>query len=174
MIYAVALAGAAVVASFWAAPGLEGAAGAALACLMAAIAVSDWRRFRVPDALSALAFVLRGLDILVSPGLQRAEAALDALFRALLLFAVFHAFRALYGWLRRREGMGLGDVKLAGVAGAWIGWPLLPWVIEAAAVVGFCIAFARRKRAGPQMRLPFAVGFAPAIWFGWWLERLGV
>ena len=169
-----ALAGAAVVASLWAAPGLEGAAGAALACLMAAIAVSDWRRFRVPDVLSALALGLRGLDILVSPGLPRAEAASSALIRALAVFLAFYAFRALYGWLRGREGLGLGDVKLAGVAGAWIGWRLLPWVVEAAAIVGFGVALARRKRARAEMRLPFAVGFAPAIWLGWWLERLGV
>ena len=169
-----ALAAAAVAASFWAAPGLEGAAGAALACLMAAIAVSDWRRFRVPDRLNAMALALRGLDILVSSGGPRAEAAADALIRALLLVAAFYVFRALYGWLRRREGLGLGDVKLAGVAGAWVGWPLLPWVVEAAALVGFGVAFARRKHAKGEVRLPFAVGFAPAIWLGWWLERLGV
>jgi leader peptidase (prepilin peptidase)/N-methyltransferase len=173
--YPVALACAAILASLWAAPGLDGAAGACLACLMLAIAVSDWRRYRVPDRLNALALALRGLDIAISPDGPRGEAALDALARAVVTFAAFYLFRAVYGWARGREGLGLGDVKLAGVAGAWVDWRLLPWIVEAAALFGLALALARGRRFGlkADSRLPFAVGLAPAIWLGWWLARLG-
>lgn len=178
MILVVALAfAAASVASLWAAPGWPGVAGSGLAALMLAVAVSDWRRYRVPDRLNLLAFALRGFDILVSPYSSRAEVALELLMRAFVAFALFFAFRALYGFARGREGLGLGDVKLAGVAGAWVGWRLLPWVVEAAALVGLALAMARLRgrRAAPYatMRLPFAAGFAPAIWLGWWFERAG-
>ncbi len=175
MSYAVALACAAVVASLWAAPDLDGVAGAALVCLMLAIAVSDWRRYRVPDRLNALALALRGFDILIAPQGSRGEAALDATVRMAAAFAAFYLFRAAYAALRGREGLGLGDVKLAAVAGAWVEWRMLPWVVEAAAVCGLALAIARRRRGGlrADTRLPFAVGFAPAIWLGWWLERVG-
>ena len=175
MSYAVALACAAVVASLWTAPGFDGAAGAVLACLTLAIAVSDWRRYRVPDRLNALALALRGLDILIAPEGPRAEVALDAFVRAGAAFAAFYLFRAAYYRMRGREGLGLGDVKLAAVAGAWVEWRLLPWVVEAAALFGLALALARRRRGGlkADTRLPFAVGFAPAIWLGWWWARMG-
>lgn len=169
--------GVAAAASLWAAPGWSGVAGAALAALMFAIALSDWRRYRVPDRLNLLALLLRGFDILVSPSVSRADAALDALTRAVVASACFFAFRALYRFARGREGLGLGDVKLAAVAGAWVEWRLLPWVVEAAALFGLALAFARYRggRGGARgpMRLPFAAGFAPAIWLGWWCARLG-
>jgi leader peptidase (prepilin peptidase)/N-methyltransferase len=169
--------GAAAIASLWAAPDLHGVAGALLAALMAAIVVSDWRSYRVPDRLNALAVALRGLDILFLSEGARFGAALEALTRALVTAATFYLFRAVYGKLRGREGLGLGDVKLAGVAGAWIGWRLLPWVVEAAAIFVLGLAFWRARNKGnlpkADARLPFAVGFAPAIWLGWCVQQLG-
>ena len=140
--------------------------------IMLAIARSDWRSYRVPDRLNALALALRGVDIALSPT-PRSPDALDSLFGALIASGAFYLFRAAYGWLRGQEGLGLGDVKLAGVAGAWIDLRLLAFVIEFAALAGLTLALIRRR--GPlkgNTRVPFAVGFAPAIWLGWWLERL--
>jgi len=148
--------------------------GAALASLMLGIAVSDWRRFRVPDKLTAQALALRALDLMVG---WQAEAFLDASLRAASAAALFYLFRLAYRRWRGREGMGLGDVKLAAVAGAWVDWRLLPYVVEAAALTGLALALAhaRRKGATPRgdLKLPFAVGFAPAIFFGWSLSHLG-
>lgn len=42
------------------------------------------------------------------------------------------------------EGIGLGDVKLAGVAGAWLDWMTLAIVVEAAALVAV-VAYALRR-----------------------------
>ena len=152
--------------------------GAALAALMFAIAVSDWRRYRVPDALTALALVLRAVDLVVAPPGPRIEALADASLRAAAVAAMFYLFRVAYRRLRRREGLGLGDVKLAAVAGAWVDWRLLPYVVEAAALFGLALALFRTRREGAALRggmkLPFAVGFAPAIFLGWGLGRLGL
>jgi len=148
------------------------AVAAALALLMAAIAVSDWRSYRVPDPLVALALLLRAACSLFEPE----DLALAAL-RALIVAALFYLFRFAYRRLRGREGLGLGDVKLAAVAGAWVDWPLLPYVVEAAALFGLALALIAAFRQGDRPRadqkLPFAVGFAPAIFLGWSLGQLG-
>lgn len=151
---------------------------AGLAALMSAIALSDWRRYRVPDRLTALALVLRVVDVLVDPPGPRVEVIAETAARAATLAALFYVFRAAYRWWRGREGLGLGDVKLAAVAGAWIDWPLLPFVVEFAALSGLALALYRAARSGAGLRgdtkLPFGVGFAVAIFVGWQAQRLNL
>ena len=53
-----------------------------------------------------------------------------ALIIALPLLGLMAGYRALRG----RDGLGLGDVKLAAVAGAWLGLPVLFAAIELAAL----------------------------------------
>jgi len=147
--------------------------GLALAGLMLAIAVSDWRRYRVPDPLVALALALRVFDLLTAPPGPRGEALLAAFVRATAMAGFFWLFRLAYRRLRKREGMGLGDVKLAAVAGAWVDWPLLPFVVEFAALFGVGVALLRAGRGlRGDTKLPFAVGFAAAIFMGWQWQRL--
>ncbi len=136
----------AVLTSFVASPGWIGAAGAALAALSLAIALIDRRRLIIPDELNALAFVAglaaAGLNTEASPG----TAILQALLRAALMFAAFYAFRAGYRRLRGIEGMGLGDVKLAAVAGVWLDWADLPIAVDIAALSALAAALIRRVR----------------------------
>jgi leader peptidase (prepilin peptidase)/N-methyltransferase len=163
-------------ASFYVAPGLVGLAGAALALNMLAIAVIDWRLFIIPDELSALALA----SGLAAVGFERPNemlaSALDASVRGATMAALFFAFRFAYRRLRRREGMGLGDVKLAGVAGVWLDWPSLPIAVEIAALAALAFILSRHIQAGraldPLMKLPFGAFFAPAIWICWLLARL--
>jgi leader peptidase (prepilin peptidase)/N-methyltransferase len=146
--------------------------GVSLASLMLAIAISDWRRFRVPDPLVALALLLRAVDLVLG---SHGEGWQAALLRAAAMAAFFYLFRAAYRLLRGREGIGLGDVKLAAVAGAWVDWPLLPFVVEFAAIFGLALAFACSGRGlRRDTKLPFAVGFAVAIFVGWQYQRLHV
>ncbi len=66
-----------------------------------------------------------------------------------MLALLFLGLRALYARLRDREGLGLGDVKLAAVAGAWLDWPMIPVAIEIAAFAALSIYVLRnfvRKR----------------------------
>ena len=149
--------------------------GPLLAALMLAIAVSDWRRFRVPDPLTLAALALRGLALLASHSPQAELWATAA--RAGAMTTLFYGFRVVYRRWRGRDGLGLGDVKLAAVAGAWVDWRLLPFVVELAALSGLGVAFFRAARSGASLsaetKLPFAVGFAPAIFVGWQLQSLG-
>jgi leader peptidase (prepilin peptidase) / N-methyltransferase len=162
----------AVLASLAAAPGWGGGAGAVLAGLMLAIAVIDHRRMIIPDELNALAFIA-GL-IAAGAGAEAAPAIaiVHVLARAGLMFALFLAFRAGYRKLRGVEGMGLGDVKLAAVAGVWLDWASLPIVVEIAALSALAAALYARLRGESfdlKGRLPFGAFFAPAIWICWLL-----
>ena len=85
--------------------------------------------------------------------------------------------RAVYFRVRQREGLGLGDVKLAAVAGAWIGWQSLSDVILLAAALALSLAIAlglmRGKELSAAARIPFGCFLAPSIWLVWALGALG-
>ena len=157
--------------SFAVSPNLEGAIGAVLALLMLAIAVSDARHFLVPNVLTAPAFLLGLLFEMVFGAEPIAAAITVCLLRALAAALPFLALMVLYQWLRGRPGLGLGDVKLAAVAGAWLDWFTIAAVIEAAALAAL-ITYAAwryllRRPVTATTRLPFGLFFAPAIWLGW-------
>lgn len=87
----------------------------------------------------------------------------------LFLWLVFHVFRFATG----KEGMGYGDFKLFAVAGAWLGWQMLPLIILLASLTGavygiVLIATGRLKRSTP---MPFGPFLCMATWiglfFGW-------
>lgn len=63
----------------------------------------------------------------------------------------------LYELIRKREGMGMGDVKLLAMIGAWLGLKSIFFVVFVSAVLGsilgIMLMFVRRE--GTQMSLPF-------------------
>jgi leader peptidase (prepilin peptidase)/N-methyltransferase len=166
----------AVATSIAVAPGWSGAAGAALAGLMLAIAVIDQRRMIIPDELNGLAFIIGLVAAGVGADSASAIAILQALLRASVMFALFCAFRVGFRRLRGVEGMGFGDVKLAAVAGVWLDWAFLPVAVEIAALSALAVALYARFRGhgfDPKARLPFGAFFAPSIWISWALAAWG-
>ncbi|MBA7684406.1 hypothetical protein ES703_92801 [subsurface metagenome] len=163
----------ATAASIYAAPVLAGAMGAGLSLLMLAIAVIDARRFIIPDPLNAAALALGFAQAVVLN--ERWTALAEASLRAAALATLFLILRAGYARLRGQDGIGLGDVKLAAVAGAWLDWVVVPLAIEIAAVsaLGAYVihrVFWQRRAIRANARLPFGLFFAPAIWIGWLLQ----
>jgi leader peptidase (prepilin peptidase)/N-methyltransferase len=140
---------------------------------MLAIAIIDARHFIIPNALTLAAFGL-GLG---NAGIQDGwDGVLLALLRSTALVLTFLIVRSAYRWWRGRRGIGLGDVKLAGVAGAWLGWTMLPIAVEMAALAALS-AYAIRWLAGdravrPLTKVPFGLFLAPAIWLCWLLQTL--
>src|SRR5262245_11167471 len=160
-----------IAASLAIAPDLRGALGALLAVVVVAIAATDARHFIIPNELNAAAFGLA----LVAAVAQDSDAALPAMaegiIRGVVLALLFLGISVGYRQLRGRDGLGLGDVKLAGVAGAWLDWQTLAIAIELAALAAIAVYLVCRYTLGqsmsPASRLPFGLFFAPAIWLGW-------
>jgi leader peptidase (prepilin peptidase)/N-methyltransferase len=173
-----AVALAAVVVSVMVAPGLAGLLGAALALDVIAIAAIDARRFIIPDELTLAALVLGIANAGLDPWPEGWSAVFSsigaALARGAVLAGCFFALRALYARLRGREGIGLGDVKLAGAGGVWLAWSTIPVAIEIAALAALAVYVVRQLAGGRVMsataRMPFGLFLAPAIWLGWLLE----
>jgi leader peptidase (prepilin peptidase) / N-methyltransferase len=164
------------IASFAAAPGTSGLLGGALGVLMLAVAVADARAFIIPDKLTVAALAL-ALTNAANEGLARMpENIAVAALRGLVLAVAFFALREMYFRLRHRHGIGLGDVKLAAVAGAWLDWTLIPVAIEIAALTALIVYIAsqlfRRRPLCAAAKLPFGLFFAPAIWFCWLLNAM--
>jgi leader peptidase (prepilin peptidase)/N-methyltransferase len=163
-------------ASLIAAPGPDGLAGALLGALMLAIAVTDARRYLIPNELTAVAAVLALVRAAAIGPDAGTLALLWALGRALIIALPLLALMAGYRALRGRDGLGLGDVKLAAVGGAWLGLPALFAAIELAALaaIGAYLLNAAIKRRPLQSTalLPFGTFLAPAIWLGWLAEAL--
>jgi leader peptidase (prepilin peptidase)/N-methyltransferase len=160
--------------SFAIAPGFEGAFGGALGLLMIGAASADARRFIVPDALSGGAFALGVLHASMMDADSAVDGAVAALTRAALFAGLLWLVRVVYRRVRGRDGLGLGDVKLAAAAGAWLSLPMLPIILEMAAVTALAVYVLRQKRRARALRaagrIPFGAFFALAIWFGWVLE----
>jgi leader peptidase (prepilin peptidase)/N-methyltransferase len=145
---------------------------------MLAIAVVDARRFIIPDVLSlpAIPAGLLASGRLLEPSVAeivRIDHVIGMLAGGLGLWLV----RAAYFRVRQREGLGLGDVKLAAVAGAWIGWQSLSDVILLAAALALSLVIAlglvRGKELSAAARVPFGCFLAPSIWLVWALGALG-
>jgi leader peptidase (prepilin peptidase) / N-methyltransferase len=155
-------------------PDSRGAWGAGLAMLMVAIAAVDARRFIIPDELTAAALAL-GLAYAAIEGADPwAQALAWAVLRGAVPALAFLGVRAAYRRWRGLEGIGLGDVKLAGVAGVWLDYPTIPIAIEIAALAALGAYMIRhlylRRNVRPTTRLPFGLFLAPAIWVAWILD----
>jgi leader peptidase (prepilin peptidase)/N-methyltransferase len=162
--------------SFAASSDWRGAFGAALALLMLAIALSDIRHFIVPDALSGTAFVLGLIFAGLFNDAPLAEAILTCLLRAAAAALPLLVLMLLYEWWRERPGLGLGDIKLAAVAGTWLDWFTIVGVIEVAALSALAAyavwRYVLHRPIVATTPLPFGLFLAPAIWAGWLAEAV--
>jgi leader peptidase (prepilin peptidase)/N-methyltransferase len=168
-----------VICSLFVAGSPDGLFGAFLALLMLAIAAVDAERYLIPNELTGAAFALA----LLRAGSLGADAAwremLWALARAAAVAGPMLLLMIAYRRWRGRDGLGLGDVKLAAVAGAWLSPVTIFAVIELAALAAIGAYLLAALRGRRPLRgtafLPFGAFLAPAIWIGWLVETwLGV
>jgi leader peptidase (prepilin peptidase)/N-methyltransferase len=165
-------------ASLVAVPGGRGLLGGGLALVVIAIARIDARELIIPNTLVLAALALG----LCNAGLTSPAGMLDGLLFAIVRGAafafLFFVLQVGYRKLRRREGLGSGDVKLAAAGGAWLDWVMIPVVIEIAAAAALTVYLSSHlagQRDEPlrlTSRLPFGLFLAPAIWLGWLLQSV--
>lgn len=148
------------------------AATLALTLTLLLIARADLRSFRIPDALS-LPLLVAGLVLASTlPELDRqATVPVDHLIGAAAAFLLFALLGEVVYRRTGQEALGLGDAKLFGASGAWLGWQALPLVLLIASVGGLGYALIERRRTGGS-----AIAFGPWIAVGflavWLLSAL--
>ena len=164
----------AIYVSIMSAPGPSGFLGAGLAIVMLAIAVIDWRSFIIPDWLNMTGASLGIAYAAIRQPDAMLEAIAVAVLRGAVLALIFFALRYAYAKWRGRQGLGLGDVKLAFVAGAWLDWLTIPLAVQLAAFAALSGYLLRQLVFGQSIsvtnRMPFGLFLAPAIWVCWVLE----
>ena len=138
-----------------------------LGTLMIAGADVDARTFLLPNLITFGA--LFG-GIIAAPLLDTThswEAAVQAAARAGCVAGALALFRAGYGWIRNTEGLGLGDVKLAGAIGAWLPLEAIPLCFSIAtggALVTVLLARLSGQTVMRTTRIPFGAFLCPALW----------
>lgn len=167
-----------VVVSLMMLPVLVAATSSILGLAMLGIVLADHRWFIVPDVLSLPAIIIG----LLASGrlLDPAVGSLTSSDHVIGMFAGgigFWLIRAAYAWIRQQEGLGLGDVKLAAAAGAWVGWQELANAVLLAgciALVSITVAsLAGGTRISASDKLPFGCFLAPSIWIVWFVGIYG-
>jgi leader peptidase (prepilin peptidase)/N-methyltransferase len=130
------------------------------------LSLVDILDFRLPDIVT-IPLIAGGL--LLSFWLPDRDP-LGHLIGAVAGFAVLYAIAVLYRRARAREGLGLGDAKLAAAAGAWLGWQALPSVVLVGCLVAFIwvgVGIAFRGRVVLETKIAFGVPLSFAIWVIW-------
>jgi leader peptidase (prepilin peptidase)/N-methyltransferase len=167
----------AVLAGLWGfVPPLAALFSAYLFFTMALITLTDLRHFIVPDVLSLPAIPVGLLaNALIPHGGGWQAGLVDGITGALIGGGVFLGLRLIYSRLRGAEGLGLGDVKLAAVAGAWLGPSPLPSACLAAALAAIAAVLLRRGKHGlhAKLHVPFGSFIAPTIFVFWLGQLLG-
>jgi len=143
-------------------------AAALFCCLMVALAMIDFDHMILPDRIT-LPGIAVGLALqpwLPWGGLR--QAVIGAVLGAAILLAVWG------GWylIRKEEGMGLGDVKMLALMGAFLGWKGVLVALFFGTLTGAVAGVALMRWGTLDMRskLPFgtflALGGLIALFFG--------
>ncbi|MEM6440651.1 MAG: A24 family peptidase, partial [Pseudomonadota bacterium] len=158
-------AGAAGAAAMTATGAAEAWAAAVLAAALMTAVLADLQARLLPDEAVAAAAALGFWRALQGGGPGLEAAVIGGIAGWGGLWALATAYRGVRG----RDGLGLGDAKLAGAAGLWCGWAGLPLVLLAASLAGVIALLAQRAfgKADGATRLPFgpfiAAGMVAAL-----------
>lgn len=123
----------------------------------------DLRIQILPDVVCWPLAMLGALVSVTGLGIDPQTALLGALAGGGSLAVLSTGFRALRGY----EGLGLGDVKIVALAGLWLGWTPLPWLLlmaSAGAIVMHLILY--------RAELDRRIAFGPALVCAFLLVRM--
>jgi leader peptidase (prepilin peptidase)/N-methyltransferase len=128
-----------------------------LVCILIVLFGIDLEHQILPNSIT-LPGVVVGLllSLIAPPGFK--DALLGALLGAGILYAIAGAY---YLW-RREEGMGMGDVKMLAMIGAFLGWKLVILTLVLSSVAGSIIGMAliASRRGGMKYELPYGTFLA--------------
>ena len=138
-----------------------------LVCILIALFGIDLEHQILPNVIT-LPGIMVGLlfSLFAPPGIK------DAVLGALLGGGILYAIAAGYYLWRREEGMGMGDVKMLAMLGAFLGWKAVIVTLVLASFSGAFVGIAMMatQRGGMKYALPFgtflALGAVAAMFVG--------
>lgn len=128
------------------------------------LASIDFEHLLLPDNLvftllwAGLCFSVSGLGVV-----SIEEGVIGVVVTWSLLTIVLHLFIVI----RKKEGLGSGDVKLYSALGAWVGWQQLPLLLALSAALGLVMFLLFKKHTindlDSESRIYTVIPFGPAI-----------
>jgi leader peptidase (prepilin peptidase) / N-methyltransferase len=133
-----------------------------LGCMLIVLFFIDLQHQILPNGITlpgaAAGFIL---SFVTPPGWV--DSLIGLLTGGLILYAVAE----LYVRFRRTEGLGMGDVKMLALIGAFLGWKLMLLTLTAASVLGAAVGLGLivSGSGGMKSKLPFGTFLAVAAMF---------
>ena len=112
----------------------------------------------IPDMITLPGIVL-GLGVSLAPG---GVSPLQSLIGTLVGGAALYFVALLGDWLFKKESMGGGDIKMAAMLGAFLGWQKVLFIFLASAVIGLVVSIAIMFFSA-KLRQTRVVPFGPFI-----------
>ena len=116
----------------------------------------DWRTLRLPNAIT-FPLIILGTVFNASSDLRFTSPS-SAFIGALLGYGLLWILNAGYRLMKNRDGIGMGDAKLLGALGAWLGVSSLPSILLIASVTGMAGGIIWLKWRGHQLQQAFPFG----------------
>jgi leader peptidase (prepilin peptidase)/N-methyltransferase len=105
-----------------------------LILILAYLAYVDLRTFRLPDVIT-IPLILAGLCFNSFSSL-RFITPQESVFGGLLGYLLLWLLNRLYRYIKKQDGIGMGDAKLLSALGVWLGWVALPSILFLASISG--------------------------------------
>jgi leader peptidase (prepilin peptidase)/N-methyltransferase len=143
----------------------------AFLAIMIVITWIDWEHQIIPDELSLGGTLLGWIGAAVCLDITLAASLVGSLVGAGLILGIALLYRAA----RKVDGMGMGDVKLMAMIGAFLGWQMVFAVLFVAAFAGsvYGVYLMRTAKGSSQTAVAFGSFLAPAAILMWFAgERL--
>ena len=156
-------------------PGPVAIASIVLGVLMVAGADVDARTYLLPNVITLGTAICGVSSAWFLSDLNPWLATSDAVLRAICVAGLLALLRWIYASIRHREGLGLGDVKLAAAVGAWLPFEVMPLCFGLAtggALLTILWGRLRGKRIERTMKVPLGTFLCPALWFAFYASQL--
>ncbi len=138
-----------------------------LVCILIALFGIDLEHQILPNSITLPGIVAGVLLSFIAPPGWR-----DAVLGVLLGAGILYGIAAAYYWWRREEGLGMGDVKMLAMIGAFLGWKavLVTLVLSSISGAALGMALIAAQRGGMKLALPFgtflSIGALVAMFVG--------
>jgi leader peptidase (prepilin peptidase)/N-methyltransferase len=144
------------------------------ACSMIVLIFIDFYHQILPHRITFPGIAIGFVSSFVNPFVRPIDSALGILVGGLLPTVVL----MLYKWIRKREGLGHGDIFMLAMVGAFLGWRQVVIVLFLSSLLGSIVGLSLMliQKRGADLMLPFGtfIGAAGifAVFYGRYFWRL--